>query len=152
MKRFEKLIQNGKKKYISVTNISKNYFSSSSSSSTENKLLKTIVISKGANMDLTLEKNVLSKISTVQHFEEFNEEAMNAHAIISWRVPALRKLELEQMKNCVMISRVGVGVDSVDIKTAGELGIRVNNIPAYGTKKNNHFFSKLVFLENYLIL
>ena len=100
------------------------------------KQLKTVVLSNGSpNMDLTLEKAVLSDISTVNHYEDFNSEAADAHAIISWRVPALRKLELEQLHRCVVISRVGVGVDSVDIKLAGELGIRVNNIPAYGTEE-----------------
>ena len=101
-----------------------------------NNLLKTVVLSNGSpNMNLKLEKAVLSNISSVNHQEEFCDDAIDAHAIISWRVPELRKVELEQLENCVVISRVGVGVDSVDIKLAGELGIRVNNIPAYGTEE-----------------
>ena len=47
----------------------------------------------------------------------------------------MRQPELDGLKNAVVISRVGVGVDSVDIEYAGSLGIVVTNIPAYGMKK-----------------
>ena len=34
-----------------------------------------------------------------------------------------------------MVVRMGVGYDNVDIKTAGELGIPVANVPNYGTEE-----------------
>ena len=38
--------------------------------------------------------------------------------------PGLGKAELDRLTSAVVISRVSVGVDSVDIKYAGELGIK----------------------------
>ena len=104
--------------------------------STNLSTLKTVILNKGgASADISLENEILDGVSTISVHESCGPEAESAQGIISWRVPALKKPELDTLKNAVVISRVGVGVDSVDIKYAGKLGIAVTNIPAYGTEE-----------------
>ena len=38
---------------------------------------------------------------------------------------------LRSLKNCKAIGRFGIGVDNIDLKVAGELGISVNYVPDY---------------------
>lgn len=98
--------------------------------------LKTVILNKGGgDSDTSIEAEVLKGLSSVSVHEACGQEAECAQGIISWRVPALKKAELDTLKSAVVISRVGVGVDSVDIKYAGQLGIAVTNIPAYGTEE-----------------
>ena len=54
-------------------------------------------------MNLKLERQFY-QIYHVNHQEEFCDDAIDAHAIISWRVPELRKVELEQLKNASLSS------------------------------------------------
>jgi D-3-phosphoglycerate dehydrogenase len=49
---------------------------------------------------------------------------LNQYALLSRRV-------LENLPKCKVISRYGVGVDSVDLKAATDLGILVANVPDY---------------------
>jgi len=49
---------------------------------------------------------------------------LNQYALLTRRV-------LENLPNCKVISRYGVGVDSVDLKAATDLGIIVANVPDY---------------------
>ena len=107
-----------------------------SSSNTSTGLFKTVILNDGGSgADISVEEDMLRGTSSVSAHDRCTREAEGAHGIISWRVPALRKPELDRLKSAVVISRVGVGVDSVDIKYAGELGIKVTNIPAYGTEE-----------------
>ena len=49
---------------------------------------------------------------------------LNQYALLTRRV-------LENLPNCKVVSRYGVGVDSVDLKAATDLGIIVANVPDY---------------------
>jgi len=49
---------------------------------------------------------------------------VNQYALLTRRV-------LENLSKCKVVSRYGVGVDSVDLKTATDLGIIVANVPDY---------------------
>ena len=107
-----------------------------SSSSISTGPFKTVILNEGGSgANISLEEDILRGTSSVSVYERCTHEAEGAHGIISWRVPALGKAELDRLTSAVVISRVGVGVDSVDIKYAGELGIKVTNIPAYGTEE-----------------
>jgi D-3-phosphoglycerate dehydrogenase len=49
---------------------------------------------------------------------------LNQYALLTRRV-------LENLPNCKVVSRYGVGVDSVDLKAATDLGIIIANVPDY---------------------
>jgi len=57
----------------------------------------------------------------------------NADAIMAWHTLQYDLALIKQLKNCKIFIRFGVGFDNVDLKTAGELGIIVSNVPDYGT-------------------
>ncbi len=57
----------------------------------------------------------------------------NADAIMGWHTLRYDSTLIKQLDNCKLIIRIGVGFDNVDLKTAGELGIAVSNVPDYGT-------------------
>ena len=57
----------------------------------------------------------------------------NADAIMGWHTLEYDSTLIKQLDNCKLIIRIGVGFDNVDLKTAGELGIAVSNVPDYGT-------------------
>ena len=46
-----------------------------------------------------------------------------------WYTITLNKEDLEKFKNLRVIVRIGSGVDNVDVKAAGEMGIAVCNVP-----------------------
>lgn len=56
------------------------------------------------------------------------EKARGAAALVLMIEPATR-LVLEQLPDLRIIARVGVGVDSIDLEAATELGIQVTNVP-----------------------
>ena len=57
----------------------------------------------------------------------------NADAIMGWHTLQYNSTLIKQLDNCKLIIRIGVGFDNVDLKTAGEFGIAVSNVPDYGT-------------------
>ena len=57
----------------------------------------------------------------------------NADAIMGWHTLQYNSTLIKQLDNCKLIIRIGVGFDNVDLKSAGELGIAVSNVPDYGT-------------------
>lgn len=50
---------------------------------------------------------------------------------LMWYTITLNKEDLEKFKNLRVIVRIGSGVDNVDVKAAGEMGIAVCNVPGY---------------------
>jgi D-3-phosphoglycerate dehydrogenase / 2-oxoglutarate reductase len=55
----------------------------------------------------------------------------DADAIINQYAPITRRV-IESLTNCKLIARYGVGVDTIDLKAATEMGIAVGNVPDYG--------------------
>ena len=82
------------------------------------------------------EKDEFAKIGSELILAEVQEEReliracreadglLNQYALLTRRV-------LENLPNCKVVSRYGVGVDSVDLKAATDLGIIVANVPDY---------------------
>ncbi|XKE82359.1 C-terminal binding protein [Oceanobacillus kapialis] len=88
-------------------------------------------------MDLRYEENILNhddielvKMQCTTE-EEVIEACKNADGIINLYAPLSRKV-IDELKNCKVITRYGVGVDTVDIQAATEKGICVANVPDYG--------------------
>ena len=56
-----------------------------------------------------------------------------ADAVMGWHTLWYDSGLIGKLNNCKLIIRIGVGFDNVDLKSAGELGIAVSNVPDYGT-------------------
>ncbi|MHB8277772.1 MAG: C-terminal binding protein [Candidatus Humimicrobiaceae bacterium] len=86
--------------------------------------------------DILIEKDVLNKVDA--SLEEYNlsdedkiiEVTENVDGIITDLSPISRKV-IESLKKCRVISKVGIGVDNIDVKAATEKGIFVCNVPNY---------------------
>jgi phosphoglycerate dehydrogenase-like enzyme len=90
--------------------------------------------------DTIVESEVLAGVAEVVRYQvdsetELPESFDDLDAIIIWHQVKLSQASLRRLKKCRMIIRNGVGFDNVDIKTAGELGIAVSNVPDYGTEE-----------------
>ena len=57
-----------------------------------------------------------------------------ADGILMMYAPMTRRV-MQNLKRCKVIVRYGVGVDTVDLKAAAELGMIVSNVPDYGTQE-----------------
>ena len=62
--------------------------------------------------------------------EDIIKAAENADAILVTYAKLSENI-LRSLKNCKAIGRFGIGVDNIDLKVAGELGISVNYVPDY---------------------
>jgi len=70
---------------------------------------------------------ILAQVQAEKEVIEFCKDAdglLNQYALLTRKV-------LENLPKCKVISRYGVGVDSVDLKAATDLGIIVANVPDY---------------------
>ena len=47
----------------------------------------------------------------------------------------LTKEDLENLKSLRIVVKIGSGVDNIDVKAAGEMGIAVCNVPGYGVEE-----------------
>lgn len=63
--------------------------------------------------------------------EEVIERCKDADALINQYAPISKKV-IDQLDNCKVISRYGVGVNTIDLKAATEKGIVVGNVTDYG--------------------
>ena len=68
---------------------------------------------------------------TFPPFQVLNE----AVGALMWHTIILTKEDLEKFKALRIIVRIGSGVDNIDVKAAGELGIAVCNVPGYGVEE-----------------
>ncbi len=95
-----------------------------------------IVVAYDEFPDLSLEKQVLSGIDAALKqihgldSSETQDAASAADALMVTTHPVRRDL-LQRMTRCKIISRVGTGLDSIDISAATEYGIWVTNVPDY---------------------
>jgi D-3-phosphoglycerate dehydrogenase len=69
-------------------------------------------------------------LAQVKEEEELIRACKDADGLINQYALLTRKV-LERLANCKVVSRYGVGVDSVDLKSATDLGIIVANVPDY---------------------
>jgi D-3-phosphoglycerate dehydrogenase len=69
-------------------------------------------------------------LAQVQEERELIRACREADGLLNQYAPLTRRV-LENLPNCKVVSRYGVGVDSVDLKAATDLGIIVANVPDY---------------------
>ncbi|XP_055695380.1 C-terminal-binding protein [Lutzomyia longipalpis] len=91
--------------------------------------------------DCSIEMPILKDVATVafcdaQSTTEIHEKVLNeAVGALMWHTIILTKEDLEKFKALRIIVRIGSGVDNIDVKAAGELGIAVCNVPGYGVEE-----------------
>ena len=105
-----------------------------SSGKTKKILITTIPFGNVNPLPLQLLKNtpnieyVINPIGRKLKEEELTELIKDFDIVIAGTEPITRKV-LEQGKKLKLISRVGIGLDSVDLKAAKDLGIKVSYTP-----------------------
>jgi phosphoglycerate dehydrogenase-like enzyme len=90
--------------------------------------------------DDSIEQGVLRDCADVRLIllrseEEFEPYSSHADAIILWHHLQFTSDVLSKLSRTRLIVRNGVGYDNVDIAAAGAGGIRVANVPDYGTEE-----------------
>jgi D-3-phosphoglycerate dehydrogenase / 2-oxoglutarate reductase len=76
--------------------------------------------------------------------EEVMEHAKEVDAILNQYAPISRRV-IESLENTKIISRYGVGVNTIDLDAAKEKGITVANVPDYGMEEvSNHALALLL--------
>ena len=88
--------------------------------------------------DCSVEMPILKDVATVAFCDasstsEIHEKVRNeAVAALMWHTIQLTKEDLAKFKALRIVVRIGSGVDNIDVKAAGEMGIAVCNVPGYG--------------------
>jgi D-3-phosphoglycerate dehydrogenase / 2-oxoglutarate reductase len=76
--------------------------------------------------------------------EEVIQQAKHVDAILNQYAPVSRRV-IELLENTKIISRYGVGVNTIDLDAAKEKGITVANVPDYGMEEvSNHALALLL--------
>lgn len=95
-----------------------------------------ILIAYDQFSDISVEQRVLGEISAqiqrVDSLEDGDVAALLSEAsALMVTIQDVSAELLERMENCKIVSRVGTGVDSIDIEAATAQGIWVTNVPDY---------------------
>ena len=78
--------------------------------------------------------------------DEVIAQCKDGEGILIQYAPMTRRV-LEQLPRCRIIARYGVGVDTVDLLAASDLGIVVSNVPDYGTNEvSDHALAMMLCL------
>ncbi|MFC0471135.1 C-terminal binding protein [Halalkalibacter kiskunsagensis] len=107
---------------------------------------------------LAPEKEVLEKIGVefvavqCKTEEDVIEAAKDADGIINQYAPITRKV-IENLTNCKVISRYGVGVNTIDVDAATEQGIIVGNVTDYCMDEvSDHAFALIMACARKVVL
>ncbi|XP_023337639.1 C-terminal-binding protein isoform X2 [Eurytemora carolleeae] len=91
--------------------------------------------------DCSVEMPILKDVATVafcdaQTTTEIHEKVLNeAVGALMWHTIQLNKEDLEKFRALRIVVRIGSGFDNIDVKSAGEMGIAVCNVPGYGVEE-----------------
>jgi len=91
--------------------------------------------------DCAIEMPILKDVATVafcdaQSTSEIHEKVLNeAVGAMMWHSITLTKEDIEKFKALKIIVRIGSGIDNIDVRAAGELGVAVCNVPGYGVEE-----------------
>ena len=85
---------------------------------------------------IEIEKNILGKVADivplqVNDTKSFFPESENCDALLNTYAGPITEEVMLKMPNCKIISRYGIGVDTIDLKAATKAGIIVTNNPTY---------------------
>lgn len=90
--------------------------------------------------DLAPEKRILTDVGEVtalgaRHEEELAGRIEHVDAIIVYHDICITSRTIEQLRQCQVIVRAGVGFDNVDVELARRRGIPVATVPDYGSEE-----------------
>lgn len=78
--------------------------------------------------------------------DELIAQCAGADGLLIMYAPMTRRV-LQALPRCKVIARYGVGVDTIDLRAAAELGIIVSNVPDYGTQEvSDHALAMMLAL------
>jgi D-3-phosphoglycerate dehydrogenase len=116
-----------------------------------------VVITDHEYPNLTYEKNVLTRDDIELEIHQCNTEdevidaCRDADGIINLYAPITRRV-IESLEKCKVITRYGVGVDTIDLDAATEKGICIGNVPDYGVDEvSDHALSLMLSLLRKII-
>lgn len=100
---------------------------------------KPVVVVPDYLVEDSVEQQILGDIAEIRLLKASSEsEARDglrgASAVLLYHDVSITDRTISEMNNCRVIVRCGVGYDNVDIKSAGQKGIVVCNVPDYGTE------------------
>jgi D-3-phosphoglycerate dehydrogenase len=108
--------------------------------------------------DLALEKELLADSRfaivplQVESAEDVVEKAGDGVAVITVTTPISRHIA-SRLKNCKVVTRLGVGYEIIDVEGCRSLGIEVCHVPDYGTEDvANHAIALLMAVHRRLLL
>eukprot|EP01121_Diplochlamys_sp_Union-15-3_P004099 TRINITY_DN1406_c0_g1_i1.p1 TRINITY_DN1406_c0_g1~~TRINITY_DN1406_c0_g1_i1.p1 ORF type:complete len:233 (-),score=43.28 TRINITY_DN1406_c0_g1_i1:288-986(-) len=104
----------------------------------EKKLFKVYVFDWMT--DCSVEQEALDGVATVLPLladkqKELPKEVEEADGLLVWHLRGVIAQDFPHMKKLKIISRIGMGFDNVDLKTAGDHGVYVTNVPDYGVEE-----------------
>ena len=99
-----------------------------------------VIITDFINDDLAPEKEILGDLAEVVALDAYAEADLKgkierADAIMLYHNLAISSQTINQLSQCKLIVRCGVGFDNVDHQLARQRGIPVANVPDYGTEE-----------------
>jgi D-3-phosphoglycerate dehydrogenase len=111
-----------------------------------------VIITDHEYPNLTYEKEVLTyddielEIHQCKTEDEVIDACRDADGIINLYAPITHRV-IESLEKCKIITRYGVGVDTIDIDAATEKGICIGNVPDYGIDEvSDHTLSLMLSL------
>jgi len=99
---------------------------------------RVVIVADCDHPSIAIEQAVLADISQeivwlkCKTEDDLIAQCTEGEAILMMYAPMTRRV-MQHLKRCKVITRYGVGVDSVDLRAAADLGIIVSNVPDYGT-------------------
>lgn len=99
--------------------------------------MKRVVITEHGFADVESERRIVEDagfaldVAQCKTADDVIEAAQGASALlVQWGT--ISRQVLEKLPDCKLVVRYGIGVDSVDLEAARELGVAVCNVPDYG--------------------
>ena len=113
---------------------------------------RTVVVADCDHQSIDIERAVLAEMCPdlpwldCRTEDEIIAQCSEGEGILIMYAPMTRRV-MAQLKHCKIIARYGVGVDTVDLQAAADLGIIVSNVPDYGTHEvSDHALAMMLCL------
>ena len=117
-----------------------------------------VVISDSMHVPFEIEKatfaeaNLVPEIHACVSEEETIAACRDAHGIVNGFAPFTRKV-IEQLENCKIIARCGIGYDNVDVQACTDHGIYLTNLPGYCAHEvADHTLAMLLAINRKIVL
>ena len=111
-----------------------------------------VIVADCDHQSIDIEKEVLADICPdlpwlkCKTEDDVIAQCAEGEGIIIMYAPITRRV-LQHLKHCKIIARYGVGVDTVDLQAAADLGIIISNVPDYGTHEvSDHALAMMLCL------